>query len=252
MQKIDIDCVKGKKVLAIGAHPDDLEFGAGGALLLLSKGNRIVVACVTSGQMGSRDEDANKADLMAIRESEQQAASGLYKASKVLFLQFSDFFVSEQAKRLRKRLIKLLLRIRPDIVITHDPWTEYFPYHPDHRTVGFAVYDALIASTLPLYLRKRSVAGKALDPRPQLWLMHPHEASHAADISAVYRKKLEAIKLHKSQFDGVMVWEKIEKKLEEVFSQIGKEIGAKYGEAFRVISSEGDGVFSPERKRNQA
>src|SRR3990170_5067712 len=106
MDKIEIDRIKGKKILAIGAHPDDVEFACGGTLLLLKKENHIVVAVVTSGQMGSHDEDSNKADLLTTRESEQKAASALYNASRVLFLQFPDFFVSEQKRRLRKKLIK--------------------------------------------------------------------------------------------------------------------------------------------------
>ena len=252
MNKINIDRIKGKKILVIGAHPDDVEFACGGTLVLLSKQNRVVVVCVTSGQMGSHDEDSDKTDLMSVRESEQRAASATYKASQVLFLQFPDFFVSEQPKRLRKRLIKLLVRVRPDIIITHDPWSQYFPYHPDHRAVGFAVYDALLASTLPLYLQKKSVAGVVLSPLPELWLMHPHEPSHAVDISSVYQKKLAAIKLHKSQFDGVMVRERIEKKITEVFSGFGEAIGAKYAEVFRIISPEGDTVFSSERKSKRA
>jgi len=252
VNKIDIGRVKGKKILAIGAHPDDVDFSCGGTLLLLSKQNRIVLACVTSGQMGTHDEDSDKTDLMTVREREQREAGARYKASQVLFLQFPDFFVSEQPKRLRKRLIKLLVRVRPDIVITHDPWSEYFPYHPDHRVVGFAVYDALLASTLPLYLQKKSVAGVALSPRPELWLMHPHEPSHAVDITSVYPKKIAAIKLHKSQFDGVFVWEKVEKRLVKIFSGVGKEIGARQAEAFRIISPEGDAVFSTERKSKRA
>lgn len=235
MQKLDISGIKSKKILAIGAHPDDLEFAVGGTLLGLGEKNTIIVVCVTSGQMGSHDEDEYKQDLLSTREKEQREASAEYHASRILFFQFPDMFVTEQFKRLRKRLIKLFVKTRPDIVITHDPWTEYFPYHPDHRAIGFAVFDAVIASTLPRYLKKRSVAGKPLDPKPQLWLMHPHEASHAVDISSVYKKKLALIKTHKSQFDGGMVWKDVKTFLDEHFRRIGKEIGAEYAEGLHII-----------------
>ena len=146
-----------------------------------------------------------------------------------------EMAVQRESKRLRKRLVKLLLRVRPDIVITHDPWSEYFPYHPDNRAVGFAVLDAVIASALPLFLRKKSVAGIALEKRPEVWLMHPHEPSHVVDISGAYERKLDLIKTHASQFDDVLVWKKVQEELEATFSGFGKEIGVKYGEPYRII-----------------
>lgn len=235
MEMLDVTGISGKRILAIGAHPDDLEFSCGGTLLLLAEKNRIVAVSVTSGQMGSHDEDDNHGDIIAKREGEQRKASAMYNAAKTLLLQFPDMFVAEQFKRLKKRLIKLLVRERPQIVITHDPWTEYFPYHPDHRAIGYAVFDAVIASTLPLYLQKRAVAGKALHPRPQLWLMHPHEPTHVVDVTSVYERKIESIKVHESQFDDVVVWEEIRQKLEAYFAKVGKSIGVRYGEAFRIV-----------------
>lgn len=235
MQKIDLKNIKNKKVVAIGAHPDDVEFGAGGTLLQLGKVNEVRVIVVSDGQMGSHDVDEGKGELVVARQKEQLAAAVLYDAKQVVFFDLMDTKVGEEKKRLVKKLVKRLVRWQPDVVITHDPWKHYFPYHADHVAVGLAVLDAVLLATLPGYLKKVGPV-QPMKARPTVWLMHPQERQLGIDISGVWEQKLELLQKFTSQFDEQVQWEEIKDKLTKQAEEMGKELGVKYAEAFAEIS----------------
>ena len=212
---------KDKRIVAIGAHPDDVEFGAGGTLLQLGKANEIKVIVVSDGQMGSHDADINKGELVSLRQKEAKEAAEMYQAKQVIFFDFLDTRVGEDKKRLVKKLVKRLVKWQPDLVITHDPWKAYTPYHADHVAVGIAVLDAVMLATLPGYVKKLNMS--ALKAKPTVWLMHPQERQIEIDIKDVLEKKLAMIKKFASQFDEQVQWEDIKRKLSvpiEAFAEI--------------------------------
>jgi LmbE family N-acetylglucosaminyl deacetylase len=126
-------------VLCIAAHPDDVEFFAGGTVLLLTRrGVTVDLVVVTSGDKGTRDAAAS--ELAATREREQLAAAAALGAGRVEFLRERDAEVVDSLE-LRGRLVREIRRSRPDVLLTFSPMPGY-RQHPDHRVVGRVAMDA--------------------------------------------------------------------------------------------------------------
>jgi LmbE family N-acetylglucosaminyl deacetylase len=143
------------RALAIGAHPDDAEFGAGGTLARWTEqGSEAVILVVSDGSKGTWDRT-------------------------------------------------LIRRLRPDVVLTHDPWRRYM-LHPDHRVVGWAAIDAVVAARDHLFYPEQLTEGLT-EHRPEaLLLWAPEEADHWEDISETVGRKVEALLCHSSQGESTM------------------------------------------------
>src|SRR6478735_12095214 len=103
------------RVLAIHAHPDDLEFQCAGTLALLRQaGCHVTIATMTPGDCGSAEHDAEA--IAAIRRAEAQASADLIGADYIC-LEFRDLAIFEDDES-RRRVVEALRRARPDLVIT--------------------------------------------------------------------------------------------------------------------------------------
>src|SRR4051794_1759152 len=135
-------------VLAIGAHPDDVEFGCGATLAKWAAAGCIVHHLVlTDGSKGTWDAHADTADIARRREDEQtEAAQRLAgdNAGSVAFMRYVDgeLPVTRDAT---SRIVRLIRELRPDVVLGHDPWKRY-RLHPDHRHAGILTCDAIVAA----------------------------------------------------------------------------------------------------------
>ena len=136
--------------LAVGAHPDDVEFGCGATFAKwASKGCRIHHIVCTDGSKGTWDPSVDPKALVAARQGEQREASRrLGGDGSVIFLGRVDGEL-EADLELRREISLWIRRIRPDVILGHDPWKRY-RLHPDHRNAGFAVTDAIVAAHDPL------------------------------------------------------------------------------------------------------
>lgn len=132
-------------VLAIAAHPDDVESWCAGTLARAAEsGARVVLVLVTSGDAGSAEPEATRASGGARREAEARAAARGLGIAKVVFLRHPDGAV-ENTHTLRGELVAAIRRWRPAALFTHDPEHPWPPYlsHRDHRAVGRAALDAV-------------------------------------------------------------------------------------------------------------
>jgi LmbE family N-acetylglucosaminyl deacetylase len=189
-----------KRALAIGAHPDDIEFGSGGTLAMwAAAGCRVTMLVVTDGSKGSWDPDADPARLAETRRTEQQAAATQLGASEVLHLGHVDGEL-EYTMALREEMCRHIREIRPDVVLSHDPWQRY-QLHPDHRATGWAVMDGVIAARDHLFF-----PGQGLDAhRPTAVLLwSADEPDHWEDISSSFPHKIDALLCHTSQGTSTM------------------------------------------------
>lgn len=190
-----------QRALAIGAHPDDIEFGAGATLARWSdEGCRVVLAIVTDGSKGTWDPHRSPAELAAARELEQQAAARVLGASEVLHLGYVDGEL-EYSMELRSRIARVIRLHTPDVVLSHDPWQRY-QLHPDHRATGMGVVDGVVAARDPLFFPEHGVTHH----RPaSLLLWSADEPDHAEAIAEEYMaRKLEALLCHASQAETTM------------------------------------------------
>ena len=187
--------------LAVGAHPDDVEFGCGGTLAKWAAGGCTVHHLVcTDGAKGSWDPTADTATLVLVRQAEQRAAAtALGATGTVTFLGEVDGEL-EATLTLRAAVAEVIRRVQPDVVLGHDPWKRY-RLHPDHRAAGFLVCDAVVAARDPHFYPEHGLAPH----RPStLLLWEADEANHAEDVSASLDTKLAVLEAHASQFESTM------------------------------------------------
>src|SRR5947209_11294106 len=106
------------RVLALHAHPDDIEFQCAGTLALLREaGCHLTIATMTPGDCGSAEHDAEA--IAAIRRGEARAAAELIGAAYVC-LEFRDLAIFNDDDA-RRRVVEALRRARPDVVLTAPP-----------------------------------------------------------------------------------------------------------------------------------
>ncbi len=191
------------RVLAIGAHPDDVEFGCGATLARwASQGCRLELLVLTDGSKGTWDPDADPAVLAAARAAECDAAAAVLAGAagaSVAHLGAVDGEL-EDTLAVRAEVCRVVRRVRPDVVLTHDPWRRY-RLHPDHRVAGFLALGAVVAARDPHFFRDQG-----LEPhRPRrLYLWEPDLPNHVEDATGHEQAKVDALWCHASQHRSTM------------------------------------------------
>ncbi len=189
------------RALTIGAHPDDAEFGAAGTIARwASSGCEVSMLIVTDGSKGTWDPDVAPNHLAATRLSEQkEAARALGATGEIVHLGYVDGEL-EYSMELRQRICDWIRRLRPDVVLSHDPWRRYM-LHPDHRAAGWATIDGVVAARDHLFYPELGLEKH----RPEaILLWSADEPDYWEDIGASFDKKIEALLCHSSQTQSTM------------------------------------------------
>jgi N-acetylglucosamine malate deacetylase 1 len=223
-------------ILAIHAHPDDIEIlGAGTLALLAGLGHAVTIVTVTAGEGGSTQYDG--AETARIRKAEAAASAAVigarYRCGDVGDL---AVFNDDQTRR---RVTELIRWAAPDIVIAASP----ADYHPDHEAVSVLARDACFAASVPNYARGPTAPLAAI---PHLYFMDPiggrdREGARVAgdfgvDIAAVFDKKCAMLAAHASQDAWVARQHDIPDSLAamEAWSRRrGRDFGVTLAEGFR-------------------
>lgn len=189
--------------LAIGAHPDDVEFGCGGLLAKWAADGCTVHHLVcTDGSKGSWDPHVDVVALAARREEEQRSAARRLagaNAGEVRFLGYVDGELTSDLVA-RGRVALVIRELRPDVVLGHDPWKRY-RLHPDHRHAGILACEGIVAARDPHFNPEHSVPHHRPDA---LLLWEADEPDHVEDVSGFVEAKLAALEAHESQFESTM------------------------------------------------
>lgn len=132
-----------RRALAIVAHPDDMEYGAAGAVAEWTEaGHEVAYLLVTRGEAGI--DNLPPEESGRVREAEQRASAAVVGVERVDFLDHSDGVI-EEGIALRRDLTAAVRRYRPELLLTltgRDTWGPGWWNTPDHRAVGRAVLDA--------------------------------------------------------------------------------------------------------------
>jgi LmbE family N-acetylglucosaminyl deacetylase len=187
--------------LAIGAHPDDVDFGCGATLAKwAAAGCGIHYLVLTDGSKGSWDPGQDTRQLVAARQEEQRDASRILGGSgRVTFLGQIDGELTP-SRDLLSRVAHEIRRVRPDVILGHDPWKRY-RLHPDHRQAGFLTTDGIVAARDPHFFPDQDVAPH----RPSaLLLWEADQPDHIEDITGFEDTKLRALLAHRSQLESTM------------------------------------------------
>src|SRR5262245_57450627 len=163
------------RVLAIHAHPDDVEFPCAGTLILLREaGPPLTIATMTSGDCGSAVHDAEA--IAAIRRDEARASAALIGAD-YLCLEFRDLAIFNDDDS-RRRVTEILRRTRPDIILTAPP----VDYIADHEMTSLLVRDACFAASCPNYVTRQWEPAPPLGGIPHLYFVDPLEGTDRGGV----------------------------------------------------------------------
>ena len=219
-------------LLAFGVHPDDVELGCGG-ILILEKGNnkKTGIIDLTEGELGTR----------GTKETRKIEASGAAKILGVEVrenLQMADGFFSND-KEHQLKIIRTLRKYRPEIIFNNSPEDR----HPDHGRSCKLVADAAFLSGLIKI--STTDDGKEQAPWKPKYIFNYIQDRYlkpdfVIDISHVFDQKLESVKAYKTQFYNPDLKERetyisSPEFLESVVNRakmFGKMIGVKYAEGF--------------------
>ena len=223
-------------IMAIAAHPDDIESWCAGTLsLAIAEGALVRLLLVTSGERGSSDPDATPSGVAALREDETREAARILGIAEVVFLHYPDGDV-ENTRGLRHELVGWIRRWRPTVLFTHDPEQPYPRYlsHRDHRMVGRAALDAVY----PLARDRLAVIEHAwatmLEPHivSEVWLFASAIADSCVDISVGFDAKIAARLAHVSQTPNP---QELAINWRNRAAAVGSTLGVPLGEAFTII-----------------
>lgn len=230
-----------ERALAVGAHPDDVEFGCGGTLAKwAANGCEVSHLVCTDGSKGSWDPLQDRSSLVSERQAEQRAAArALGATGKVVFLGWPDGEL-DCGVRQRWDVCYWIRKLRPDVVLGHDPWKRY-RLHPDHRNAGFLVTDGVVAARDPHFFPEQGPPPH----RPKaILLWEADQPDHTEDVSAFVPAKLEALLEHRSQFRSTMAVTDpaseeelgaFRDKMRSWMAEAGAERGFDAGEQFKLI-----------------
>ncbi len=225
-----------KTILAVGAHPDDVEILCAGTLLLLrAKGWNIVIATMTAGDCGSAT--LNRDEISKVRKNEAIESAKILEANYHC-MENDDVFIMYDRTTLLKT-IDLIRKVKPNIVITHSPQD----YMVDHEITSKLVRTACFSAGMKNILTNQHDVNIAT---PYLYYMDALEGKDIfgnlikpttiIDISSVIDAKETMLKCHKSQRDWLMVHHGIDEyiiTMKNFAIQRGQKINVKYAEGFR-------------------
>lgn len=227
-------------VLAIGAHPDDIELACGGTVAKFTEeGYSVAIVDCTNGELGSR----GNAEIRAIEAKKGAEILGV-KFRENLGLPDGKLTVNDESV---EKMIVMIRKYRPKIVLVNPPYER----HPDHEASHFILRKAMFKSGLvkvetefdgvpqtPLRIRKMFCYMQSYE--------FPRKADFYVDITSTFEKKMNAIKAYTSQVfvpglsdpSGPVTRLSRPEFLEELEARaiyFGTQIGVRFAEAFYSI-----------------
>lgn len=228
-----------RSALAIGAHPDDIEFGAGATLAKWAAAGCVVHHLVcTDGSKGTWNPDADIDALIETRQREQRdAARALGATGEVVFLGHVDGEL-ESTLEVRSEVARCIRRLQPEVILGHDPWKRY-RLHPDHRHAGLLACEGIVGARDPHFFRDHGLPPH----RPDMLLLWEADApDHLEDVAGFVHTKLAALEAHASQFESTMKarddagLETFRQRIRQRLADNGERFGVAAAEIFKRIA----------------
>jgi LmbE family N-acetylglucosaminyl deacetylase len=218
-----------KTILAISAHPDDIEFGCGGTMFKFKeKGFDMYLIVATNGENGFKIAHKPQKERIKIRYNEQKKAARMLDIKKIFFLHYRDGYLRNDG-RLRDRIAKIIKQVKPEIIISFDPSYKAFDNinlnHRDHRAIAEASFDAVFAA------RNRYMLPGEPHYVKQFYFYITDKPNHFENITGYIDKKIALAAQHRSQyFDKDMMARWIKTHLSSYTKKY------KYNEQFRIVN----------------
>lgn len=235
MNEQDFSELKPNVVLGVAAHPDDLDFGAGGTMARFAgQGAEVHYLILTDGSAGSSDRTISPVELVKMREAEQRSAVKAVGGKGVEFLGYQDGRL-EVTMDVKRDIVKAIRRVRPDVLVIFDPSMIYaakrgFINHPDHRAASQAALDAVFPLARD-HLSFPELMAEGLEPHitPTVLMVNFNNHNFFVDITDTFDKKIAALAAHASQIPDMS---EVEERMRRLAEADGKEAGVALAEAF--------------------
>lgn len=231
------------RALVVVAHPDDLDFGAGGTIAAWTEQGISVTYCiVTDGDAGGFDPAVPRSDIAGIRQAEQRAAAKELGVEDVVFLGYPDGRLTVSVE-LRRDISRVIRQARPHRVLTQSPernWDRVYASHPDHLAAGEAALCAVYPDARnPFAHLELAAQGHEAWTVEQVWVMGGAGglADHYVDVTDTFDRKLAALRAHVSQTAHM---DDLEQRLRGWLSMHARNASLPEGrlaEAFRVLDT---------------
>jgi LmbE family N-acetylglucosaminyl deacetylase len=225
-------------VLAVFAHPDDMEIAAGGTLAKwAAAGREVHLIVLTNGDRGSQDAAIDRAELARTRVRETEAAAETMGFASTRIGSIPDGEL-ENTAAVRDPVVRRIREVRAETVVSVDPTAVFFENryynHSDHRMAGWVALDACFpGSGNPHFFAEQLGDGLETKDVHDIWLGWTNEPNHQEDITGFFSRKIEALARHESQLsEGIRFFEEF---LGEEAVEAGTKIGAEHAEEFRVL-----------------
>lgn len=227
------------RVLAFGAHPDDIEFRMAGTLLKMKKrGDEIFMAIATNGNIGSFR--MSKDEIAKVRYEEAKASADFIGATLIWMNEDDEFLFDNERTRLK--FIDAVRVARPDVILAPPPFMDY---NQDHDITGYMAFEARILASVKLIETEH----ENTDHVPAMFYCTPHGLSdkyhpqYFVDITDTFEDKLKMFRMHASQQGawckdafGVDYAEALERENRYFASACGTP-GVEYVEAFSLCTN---------------
>jgi LmbE family N-acetylglucosaminyl deacetylase len=230
-----------QRLLAIVAHPDDLEYGAASAVARWTRAGKWVgYVVVTNGEAGI--DGLRPDDAAPVRVAEQELSAKIVGVDDVAFLGYRDGVV-EYTTALRRDLAREIRRYQPDVLLiaTYDLTYGFSPQQrivnqADHRAVGIATLDAARDAGNRWIFPDLSDEGfDAWAGVRHVYVMGSNQPTHAVDVTATIDDGIESLKAHRAYLDGLGRDFDPAEFLNRMTIEPGRAIGARNGVALGRI-----------------
>jgi LmbE family N-acetylglucosaminyl deacetylase len=232
------DLSAARRILCVQPHPDDTDIALGATIAMLAdRGADVIYCSVTDDAAGLSGEDAALPyeERVEIRRAEQRAAADRLGVADVIELGFPD--AGEwSVYDARNAIVEVIRRIRPDTLLTVDPWMRY-EAHADHRRAGYAAAEAAILHDFPAVGGTGTASIQERTPAYSLahvGFFFTDNPNVVLDAQGGRERKLAALADHRSQWDDRQLAQLVEYDSWRA-ERYGRLIGASYAEALLLV-----------------
>ena len=194
-----------ERALVVTAHPDDVDFGAGGTIATWTAEGIEVAYCIcTDGDAGGFDPEVPRGEIAGIRQAEQRAAAKELGVEDVTFLGYPDGRLASSVD-LRRDISRVIRQKQPQRMVIQSPernWERIYASHPDHLAAGEAAISAVYPDARnPFAHLELAAEGLEAWTVAEVWVMGGTSAgpNRHVDITDVFDRKLAALRAHESQ-----------------------------------------------------
>ena len=226
------------KMMAIVAHPDDLEFGASSAIARWTdQGKEVIYLMVTRGEAGI--DSLSPEEAGPLREQEQIKSAKVVGVDIVEFLDHVDGVI-QYGSDLRRDISRAIRKHKPDVILSgnHElTWGSETFNMADHRWVGLAVLDAARdAGNRWIFPELVTEGFKPWNGVKKIFIGHPPQPTYYVDVTDYIDKGVASLKEHKVYIENLSGGFDPESFLTFGAAAVGEQAGCDYAVSFSILN----------------